>query len=149
MAGTKLSIVKEEFAHSRRLMEEHGLLAFLAHMIQMEKNVSQLMGEDEDTNSSATSSATKIQVESNLESNPHAFKFFSFQKMFLSFILREYEPMKSSAEQFFHCDLNTWIMFYSHTNMSFYGGVVSFWIYRQTNDPIWASRGNKAKVRKQ
>ncbi|KAL3800898.1 hypothetical protein ACHAW5_002049 [Stephanodiscus triporus] len=37
-------------------------------------------------------------------------------------------------------------MYFLYANHKFYGGLVAFWVYRQSHDPTWAERGRTAKV---
>ena len=114
-------------------------MTFLAHIIELEKNVSMLMGTKD-------SNVTEIQSVQDLrEGNPHASYTFALQKMYISFMLREYEQMKAFAEKYFDFNLHTWALLYYQTAHTFYAGLVSFWVYRQSNDPIWAERARKAK----
>ena len=61
-------------------------------------------------------------------------------------MLREYDDMVVFAEQFFRQPNYSWVLHFPRTIFEFYGGLVAFWVYRQTNDPTWLERGQKAKV---
>ncbi|KAL7528135.1 hypothetical protein ACHAXR_007195, partial [Thalassiosira sp. AJA248-18] len=148
-SGTKLPVCREQYARAHKLMEEHNHLTVLAHLVQMETNVLTLMGEQEDTAQSSSSNVTEIQHgEDSRKANPHASKTFYFQKMYITFMLREYDQMKDFAEKYFEYNLHSWTIFwtilYIYTAQIYVGGLVSFWIFRQSNDPKWAERGCKA-----
>jgi len=66
--------------------------------------------------------------------------------MYLYYVLRDYDQMKICADKVFEFDLHSWTLLAIHQAHSFYRGLVSFWIYRQTLDPVWAQRGQKAKL---
>lgn len=150
-SGRKLSFCKEQYAHAHKVMAEHGKFSFLAQISQMENNIDRLLtGASGDEDQTTSPTATQIQVGQDLiEQNPHAAMVFYFQKMYISFMLREYEPMKEFAEKYFDLidfKLHSWMMIYALSAYLWTSGLVSFWVYRQSNDPIWASRGNKARL---
>ncbi|KAL7536583.1 hypothetical protein ACHAXR_007263 [Thalassiosira sp. AJA248-18] len=144
-ASTKLPVCKKQFEHARRLMEEHNHLTWLAHIIQVEKNISLLMNSAEDSTGQAASSDSN-QAQDLKAANPHVEFTFCFQKMYIRFMLREFEETKALAEKYFDFNLHTWSLFYIHTCHAFFGGLVSFWVYRQSNDTQWCQRGQKAKA---
>ena len=139
-ASTKLSILKQEFASARKSYEEHGHLAWVSHSIYIEKALSMLMGIQDDS-----MVATESRVEKYIEQNPHASRYAYFQKMYFSFMMREYDEMKALAEKFFQFDPPKWMLVIGRANQSFYCGLVAWWIYRQTKDAIWAGRGCNSK----
>ncbi|KAL7541084.1 hypothetical protein ACHAXR_010617 [Thalassiosira sp. AJA248-18] len=144
-SGMKLPVCRERYARAHKLMEEHNHLTWLAHIIHMETNVLTLMGEQEDTAQSSGSNGTEIQLgEDFRKENQHASMTYYFQKMYISFMLREYDQMKDCAEQYFEYNLRSWAILYIFTAETYVSGLVSFWIYRQSNDPKWAERGCKA-----
>jgi len=143
LAGKELSFVSEQFVHAQRLMEEHNHFTWLAHTTGMERNVKKLMG----TLNATDFHNDVIKIENGLkDANPHASMFFYSQMTYISFMFRQYEQTKSYAEKFFEINLQSWAIVYLYTNQVFMGGLASFWIYRQTNDPKWAARGKKAKL---
>ena len=50
------------------------------------------------------------------------------------------------AEKSFSMNNHNWVFHFPFTSQKFYGGIVAFWVYRQTKDPIWAERGRSAKI---
>jgi len=138
-AGTKLSVWRERYAFARRLMEEHDHMTFLAHISQWEENVSRLMGTND-------SNVSEIEGLKNVrEVNPHASYTVTTQKMYIKFMFREYEEMKTLAETFFDFNLHSWTLFYISAAHTFYSGLVSSWVYRQSKDAKWADRARTAK----
>ena len=145
--STKLIVCKEHYSRTIRLLEQHGHFNFLAHMIQLEKNIQLLMGINDGQDEKPWSNATMAQVEEILKNaSLHTSSTVNSQKMFIHFMFREYEDMEVFAEQFFVVQFRYWIMYFPYTIHTFYGGLVAFWVYRQTNDPTWAERGHNAKV---
>ena len=64
----------------------------------------------------------------------------------ISFTFRNYEQMKINTEKFFECShVTSWSLLYSHSSHAHISGLASFWIYRQSKDPIWLERGIEAK----
>ena len=147
-AGAKLSTWKKEYDRAHRLCQEYKHATFLAHIIQMEKYLS-LMGAEGDADRAANPNQTQKQAVQEVidvqEANPHAQYTAILQNMYISFMLRKFDQTKELAEKYFVFNLHTWAILYIHTTHAFYGGLVSFWIYRQSNDPIWVTRGQKAK----
>ncbi|KAL7536597.1 hypothetical protein ACHAWF_005522, partial [Thalassiosira exigua] len=144
-AGAKLSICRENFVQYRRLVEGKSS-SWLAHCIQMEKNVLRLIGEQGAGNSTGANDA-KIEEELDMgKSNPHAIMIYSYQKIYLHLIFREYEPMEKYAKIFFSFDLYSWTLLYVHTGHAFHSGLAAWWIFRRTNDLKWKATGEKATV---
>jgi hypothetical protein len=113
----------------------------------MSKNIQVLMGSNAGQDEMSMSNATTAQVEKILQNvNHHGSIAFNFQKMYLHFMFREYEGMKVFAEQFYSVNVHNWIMAIAKCNHTFYGGLVAFWVCRQTSDPSWVERGRAAKV---
>jgi hypothetical protein len=145
--GTKLIVCKEHISRIFRLMEQHGHFNFLAHLIQMSKNIQVLMGSNAGQDEMSMSNATTAQVEKILQNvNHHGSIAFNFQKMYLHFMFREYEGMKVFAEQFYSVNVHNFVLHFTQAGQKFYGGLVAFRVYRQTNDYSWVERGRAAKV---
>ena len=53
--------------------------------------------------------------------------------------------MKVYAEQYFHVNCESWVLYFTFSVHKFFGGLIAFWVYCQTNDIIWAERGQAAK----
>eukprot|EP00804_Cyclotella_cryptica_P026389 CCRYP_020284-RA/>CCRYP_020284-RA protein AED:0.07 eAED:0.07 QI:0/0.5/0.2/1/1/1/5/346/1279 len=70
-----------------------------------------------------------------------------FQKMFLSLVFNNYDDMKHSAEKFFEFNMPSWHLLSAHAGHVFIGGLVSFRIFRETCNPLWATRGEAFKDR--
>ena len=145
--GTKLIVCKEHISRTFRLMEQHGHFNFLASLIQMSKNIQLLMGSNAGQDEMSMSNATTAQVEKILQNaNHHGSIAFNFQKMYLHFMFREYEGMKVFAEQFYSVNVHNYVLHFPQAGQKFYGGLVAFRVYRQTNDYSWVERGRAAKV---
>jgi hypothetical protein len=148
--GTKLTICKKRFAQSRRLMDQHGHFNLLSHLIQLEENIEKLVGKADDQEGSLLSNDTAAKMEEILKNTHHAGSIsFTFQEMYIHFMFREYDDMKLSAEKFFtvyNVNSRNYIFLLTIVHRTFYGGLVAFWIHRQTKDPVWFKRGQAAKV---
>jgi predicted ATPase len=157
--GTKLFVCREHYSRTCRLMEQHGHINFLAHAIQFKKNIHVLMGINDGQDETSMTSSMTAKVDEILQNAyQNGTITFTFQKMYIQFMFREYDDMKVSAERFFSptsaerfssstCIHHDWIMYFLYTNHTFYGGLVAFWVYRQSHDPTWAERGRTAKVK--
>lgn len=75
--------------------------------------------------------------------NPFQSKPHYFNKMYTAFVYRNYDGMKSAAEQYTNFKIGSWIFVFSSSVQIFYEGLVSFWIGRQEKDEEWLSRGRK------
>jgi len=60
-------------------------------------------------------------------------------------MFRDFKEVMFTAEKFFEFDTQTWILMFVHSAQTFFGGLASFWIHRQTKDSIWAERGRNAR----
>ncbi|KAL3800897.1 hypothetical protein ACHAW5_002048 [Stephanodiscus triporus] len=65
--GTKLFMCREHYFRTRRLMEQHGHINFLAHAIQFEKNIQMLMGIKDGQDETSMSNAMTAKVDENLQ----------------------------------------------------------------------------------
>lgn len=59
------------------------------------------------------------------------------------------DDMKAYAEKFFACRLMTWFLMSNQVFQSYISGLVSFRLYRETRDPLWAEKGANAKAKLQ
>jgi hypothetical protein len=67
--------------------------------------------------------------------------------MYCSLILDLYEDTKLNAEKYFQYRMAPWYLQAGYAQHSFYVGLVSFRIYRETKDRLWLDRGNYFKDR--
>lgn len=138
-AGEKLSVVREKIAKSRSLMEKHHHLLWLAHQTPLERSMLILIGVDESQLPGQSNFGGKIQ---------HAALVICFQKLYVSFMFRQYEPMKASAENYFIYEdsTNTWSLLYVHTAQAFISGLAAYWMFRKSKDPKWTHKASKSKL---
>ncbi len=139
----KLIICHEHLSQTCRLLDQHGHFNLLSHMIQTEQNIQLLMGKIDGLKETPKSPQV---VEILKNANHHGSLAFIFQKTYIHFMFREYDDMKLFAEKFFSMNHHNWLWLYAHVSQKFYGGLVAFWVYRQTKDPVWFKRGRAAKV---
>lgn len=67
--------------------------------------------------------------------------------MFLSLVFNNYDEMIMSTEKFLESSMPSWQLLSGHAVHAFIGGLASFRIYRETQNPVWAQRGEKFKQR--
>jgi len=136
-AGEKLSVVREKFAKTRRTIEKQNRLFWLSHQIPMERTILILIGADESQLPEQSIHAGSIRF-SLTE---------SFHKLYISFMFRQYEPMRASAEDYFSKEDNVWALStLANTARAFHSGLVAYWLYRKSNDQKWARRALKETV---
>ncbi|KAL7551594.1 hypothetical protein ACHAWF_014787 [Thalassiosira exigua] len=135
-AGTDLNVVRERFATSRRMMQKQNSLTWLAHLTPVERSMLALIGGADEN---------LLPGELCLVGTSHASMVIAFQKLYLSFMFREFDPMKTYAEEYFSFDVTSWSLLYLHVSQTFYGGLAAWAIFRKWKDPIWSDRGRKAK----
>ena len=147
-AGTKLRIVKKEFDKACRLMEECKHITWLAHIIPLKTLFQELMGLDEDTDIPTSTNALVCEEAARelKKTNAHAMYTYYFQTMVLHLILRDYDQLHHVTEKYFEFNLHSWSLLFIHTAHAFYSGLAAFWIYRKTNNPVWAERGHTATL---
>lgn len=80
----------------------------------------------------------------SLRHNLHQFKIVCFNKMYVAFMFRRFDTAKELAESFFSCTPKTFTFILGGVMNVFLGGLVSFWIARQTKESCWFERGEKA-----
>ncbi|KAL7483538.1 hypothetical protein ACHAW6_009177 [Cyclotella cf. meneghiniana] len=135
-SGSNLEALKDIYARSGRYMKGQNNLTSYNLLLLSYHGLLTLVGEtDEDQ------SLTEDQL-----TNPLQRLFFYFQHMFASFILNDYYDMKYYAEKFFECreafecKLSIWYAMHE-----FYGGLVSFRIYRESKrDTSWLEKGKQS-----
>jgi hypothetical protein len=67
--------------------------------------------------------------------------------MFESLVFNRYEDMKQNAEKFFEVRMPSWYLQAGFALHAFIGGLISYRVYRETCDPLWAERGREFKAR--
>ena len=144
--SSKLIDCKKHLFLTCRLLEQHGHSNLLVLQIQFMKNTERLIGMHDDNDEASKSTVTAQVEEITQNVNRHGSMTFNFQKMYIHFMFREYDEMKVYAEQFFRVNFHSWLFLFIYSAHKFYGGLVAFWVYRQTNDFIWAERGLTAKA---
>jgi len=137
-AGEKLSVVREKFAKSRSLMEKQNHLLWLAHQTPLERTMLTLIGVDESQLPDQSVLGGKMQYTALV---------ICFQKLYVSFMFRQYEPMKASVENYFiyKDSANTWSLVYADSARAFISGLAAYWMFRKTKDPKWTHKASKSK----
>jgi hypothetical protein len=140
-SGMKLINCKEISSQCGKILQQHGHAQYLAHHIQFVRCVDRLMG-IRDVHNEESESVTQAMEILKTGANSGSIHY-NFQTMYIHFMFREYEDMKIFADQLYSFNFYKWAILISYAYHKFFGGLVSFWIYRQSNDPIWASRGRE------
>ncbi|KAL3778656.1 hypothetical protein HJC23_008640 [Cyclotella cryptica] len=127
--GANLSGVREAFTNAGYFAKEHDHRTSLYYMFTFQRSISTL-------------------IESLIENqNPYQLVIFYFHKMFISLVFNNYDEMKHNAEKFLEFRMPSWFLLSGHAVHAFIGGLVSFRIFRETRDPLWAQRGVQFKER--
>eukprot|EP00804_Cyclotella_cryptica_P022353 CCRYP_015913-RA/>CCRYP_015913-RA protein AED:0.01 eAED:0.01 QI:137/1/1/1/0.66/0.5/4/982/1465 len=135
-AGSNLISTKDVYTHAGRYMKgQNNLTSY--NLLRLSYNaILALLGEaDENQN-----------LTEDLLTNPLQRLTFYFQNMYVYFLLNAYDDMKQFAEKFFEfrqvfeCKMSIWYAMHE-----FYGGLVSYRIYRETGDTKWLDRGRQCK----
>ena len=141
-AGRKLGLVKNGWDKLIRQYKQHQHLNYLALSTPVYRSILMLIcGKEEED------SAMEVQMRLR---NPHAAMSSYCQKSFRSFIFRDYDQAKSAVEKYFTYNLKSWNLVYVHAMQSYYVGLISFWIYRNTichgsrEATLWLERGQKS-----
>lgn len=138
-SGAHLNRVKVRYEEACRFMERHNTLS----MMQTEGRwkVNKLINGYE--------SGIDIPVVTSKhcvdDKNVYAKKYFHFQNMYISYIYRDFGKMKSAAEKFIESKFQGWTILVVPGAQAFIFGLVSFWIFRQTNDTHWLAKGTDSK----
>ena len=61
----------------------------------------------------------------------------------------DHDDMKAYTEKFFANHLMTWFLMSNQVFQSYISGLVSFCLYRETRDPLWAEKGANAQAKLQ
>jgi len=145
-SGANLQICKNQFGTVLDVLEKHGQLAWRAHIIEIDKWLTVLMGSSQDNGGLSSNQDDYQRVQDILKTNLHASHVVNFQYMYLSFMIREYDKMVIFAEGYFANKHHNWGLLFIQTAHAFYCSLISFWIYRKTSDPLWMERGRQAKL---
>jgi ATP-dependent RNA helicase DDX31/DBP7 len=62
-------------------------------------------------------------------------------------VFNNYEDMKQSTENYFEVRMPSWYLQAGFAAHAFIGGLISYRVYRETRDFLWAERGREFKAR--
>ncbi|KAL7481036.1 hypothetical protein ACHAW6_006712, partial [Cyclotella cf. meneghiniana] len=140
--GANLTAVRDAVDNAGDFSKEYDHITTLYYIETYKHLMARLIeGEDE---TSSTDQLTRSVIE---HKNPHQLVIVFFYNMFLSLVFNNYDDMKMSAEIYLEIRMPTWHLLSGHANHFFIGGLVSFRIFRETQDPLWAQRGEQFKER--
>jgi len=77
--------------------------------------------------------------------NPFSAKMFHISNAMIAFMNRDIDNTLTSMEKYFDFDLEMWILLNFIAAIRFFIGLISFWVYRRTNDRKWYERGSQSK----
>ena len=119
-SGTKLQVCKEQFDRTLRLVDKHGLLHIRMTISEMGKWFVALMGLTDGDMFNGTD-FNAAQTQDIMKSITHVSLVFSFQNMYVSFMIRSYEETRAFAEGYFYAlaKHDPWYLYYFHTVHSF------------------------------
>ncbi|KAL3796577.1 hypothetical protein HJC23_009708 [Cyclotella cryptica] len=134
-AGSNLLTVKNVSAKDSRYMKGQNHLTTYNCLILLYHSILALVGEP-----------INEEVMEDQLTNPFQRITYYFQRMYLSFLLNIDDELRHRAEEFFEfrkvyeCKISIWYAMHE-----FYGGLVSFFMYRETGDTVWLDRGKQCK----
>lgn len=65
--------------------------------------------------------------------------------MHLSLLLNNLDSMRQHGERFFELRMSSWLLIMSNIGHEFFGGLVSYRMYRESGDALWLERGKQCK----
>ena len=138
-SGRSLVDCRTKYSETCQLFAQHNHYVFLSQALKAANNVARLMGAN-DASISELSSTRNVKDNNQLVSSVQ-----QFQEMYIHFMFREFDQMKTVAEKYFAVDSVSWSLLYCHIHYAFYGALVAFWIHRETGEPVWEERARKRK----
>ncbi len=146
-SGKQLSLVKNTVDDTLRLMSSHSTLVWIWQTLPLYRSVLAMTGNDDDV-PIILGSRSDIETEHERkmsETNLHLLKVVHFNKLYVGFMFRRYDEVKQLAVAYDAiASLPFSSILISHCMHVFYGGLINFWIARETMDVIWFDRGEKA-----
>ncbi|KAL7464104.1 hypothetical protein ACHAXS_004440, partial [Conticribra weissflogii] len=142
-SGRNLIQVKTKCEEACLFMKQHKMLAFLLNAKPFFLTITKLIDRDE---TAAPFGFHGPKEDFLISSNPSAAMIFHFNKMYISFMYRDFDGMTTAAEKYFGYKLDVWTLLNIAAAQTFISGLVSFWIYRRTSDCKWFERGNRSKL---
>ncbi|KAL3795154.1 hypothetical protein HJC23_007382 [Cyclotella cryptica] len=128
---SNLSSANDVVSQALSYMTRQNHLASYNYVLLLHENILVLLGQV------ASGTLTEERM-----TNRHKMNFY-YQKMFLFFLLNNYDELKRYGERFFEFRMPSWLLLSSHIEHEFFGGLVSFRIYRETRDILWLERGKQ------
>eukprot|EP00804_Cyclotella_cryptica_P014030 CCRYP_002508-RA/>CCRYP_002508-RA protein AED:0.03 eAED:0.03 QI:1061/1/1/1/1/1/4/164/1320 len=133
--GLDLLSVKDVFAQALRYMKRQNHLTGYYYLLPSNYSILVLLDE------AVSETVTEDQL-----TNRQQVVIFYYQKMFLSLIMNMYDDMRRYGEKFFELRMSSWLLVVSNAGHEFFGGLVSFRIYRETGKTLWLERGKQCKA---
>ncbi|KAL7482315.1 hypothetical protein ACHAW6_007990 [Cyclotella cf. meneghiniana] len=130
LTGSTLISVKNESTKALLYMKRQNHLTSYYTLLSINRSTLELLGEtDHET------------LSEDQLTNSRQLIILYYHKMFISFVLNIYNDMRQYAEKFFEVRKSSWLLISAYAGHEFFGGLVSFRIYRETGDSIWLERG--------
>mmetsp|Transcript_27277 Transcript_27277/g.55696 ORF Transcript_27277/g.55696 Transcript_27277/m.55696 type:complete len:340 (-) Transcript_27277:37-1056(-) len=138
--GSSLNDAKIMFDEASHFMKQHNVLSLL--FIAETRELDKLVNGWESVTSTDPYGSSEYYLQGK---NPLAAQSSRFQGLMISFIYRNFEVTESAAERYIGCKYDSWIALNYKTIETFILGLVSFWIFRQTNRIQWLETGVRIK----
>lgn len=139
-SGASLSYVKVKYKEVAHFTKKHNLTVF-GGMVR-NRIAEKLCDMGDDTKISLLDCSTEDILRIK---NPFAAKMLHFNNTYIAFMNRDIDNAATSLEKYFDCNLEIWTLLLFTGFKYFIIGLVSFWIFRQTNDRKWYERGSQSK----
>ncbi|KAL3805299.1 hypothetical protein HJC23_009006 [Cyclotella cryptica] len=132
--GSTLLAVKDESTNALRYMKRQKHSTSYYTLLPIHRSTSILLGE------TYNDPLTEDQL-----TNSQQLVILYYHKMFISFLLNIYDDMRQYAEKFFEVRISSSLLISAYAGHEFFGGLVSFRIYRETGEASWLERGKQCK----
>ncbi|KAL7469039.1 hypothetical protein ACHAXS_009282 [Conticribra weissflogii] len=139
-SGSSLNDAKIKSDEASHFMKQHNVLSLL--LIAETREYDRLVNGYESENSTVPCCSDEDYLQGK---NPFAAVCYRFQGLVISFIYRDFDSTKISAENYIGCKFDSWVALKYKAVETFILGLVSFWIYRQTNIVQWLETGVRLK----
>ncbi|KAL7439121.1 hypothetical protein ACHAXM_006808 [Skeletonema potamos] len=141
-SGVNLQTMREKCAEGIKFMGERKQVIFMMQMQHVQHSVFKLIGADEEPKYLSADETNILATNNSVRTT------YYYQRTYMSFTFRSCDDTKENCEKYFTCIGNTWSnLFLHHALHTFYIGLISFWLARQSREAqLWHERGKKSKL---
>eukprot|EP00804_Cyclotella_cryptica_P022678 CCRYP_012490-RA/>CCRYP_012490-RA protein AED:0.01 eAED:0.01 QI:3534/1/1/1/0/0/2/307/302 len=132
---SELSVVDDTFSEACRFMRENQHRTTLFFILMWQKTILTLKGSEPE--------ASELSRNIHESNNPRHLMILSFHNLYISFMLDNDGMLKEYAETFFKLNKSSWFLHFGEAGQALILGLVSFELYRATQDSLWLERGKK------